>query len=79
MHGYGLICQVINHCVVFQGYHGPPSSEQGRAPTWHSFNKEGLSDSRRGARSEPTRVRPTYPFPSLHLMQVSFKPSQSII
>ncbi|XP_052810077.1 caldesmon-like isoform X3 [Mya arenaria] len=51
-------------------HHCPPGSEQGRAPTWHAFNKDAGSEvSRHGVKSEPTRPRPAYPFPSLHLIQ----------
>ncbi|XP_053398202.1 calponin homology domain-containing protein DDB_G0272472-like [Mercenaria mercenaria] len=55
------------------GYPAPPGShigQQGRSVTWHAFSKDTGSElSRQAVKSEPTRIRPTYPFPSLHLIQ----------
>ncbi|XP_052242011.1 titin-like isoform X5 [Dreissena polymorpha] len=55
---------------VHHGNAGGHLSELGRAPTWHAYNMgTGSELSRQAIKSEPTRIRPTYPFPSLHLIQ----------
>ena len=76
---YNVCNDRIYNIIVFilltqPGYAGPAGShigQQGRSVTWHAFNKDNASElSRQAIKSEPTRIRPTYPFPSLHLVQV---------